>query len=138
MISKLQTPKFVGAIIENEKSEILLQKRDARAPTFKNCWTLFGGKVETGETPRAALLRELAEELSLTSNLISKCKVIQKNVQNNDSVQYVFLVEITAKLADLKLKEGVEMKFINRKNLFKRKFAFNIREVLKTYLKENR
>lgn len=129
---------FVGAIIENDKKDILLQKRDNKAPTFKNCWTLFGGKVEKGESAKKALLRELEEEISLPARSIQECKIIQKNRQKNGSIQYVFLVKTEVTTKELILKEGKEMKFIKRSNLLSRKFAFNIYEVLEKYLKIKR
>jgi len=57
--------KFVGAIIENPKYGFLLQQRDEKASSYPLCWTLFGGKVEEGEKPKAALFRELKEEIKL-------------------------------------------------------------------------
>ena len=49
----------------DRSGRILLQQR----PPDKHhagLWEFPGGKVETGETPRAALVREIAEELGLT------------------------------------------------------------------------
>jgi len=128
---------FVGAIIENERKEFLLQKRDTRASTFKKCWTIFGGTVKKGENPKKALLRELKEELSLTPKNILSCKLIQKNTQPNGSIQYVYLVKTKATIKDLYLKEGSQMKYVKQNDLFKRKFAFNILNVFKEYLKSN-
>src|SRR4030067_3062768 len=119
------TPTFVGAIIKNTKGEILLQKRDSKVPTFKNCWTLFGGQVKVGEKPKTAILRELEEEISLTANSIKKCKIVQINHQENEANQYVFLINTHATINNLILKEGEQTKFIKRKDILNRKFAFN-------------
>jgi len=125
---------FVGAVIQNENHEFLLQQRDEKALTYPLCWTLFGGKVEPGETPKQAILRELIEEINLTPDLISDIRQIQKNNQRNGSVQFIFHIQTKAKLTDLTLKEGQQMVFIEKTHLFNRNFAFNIRGVLKKFL----
>lgn len=40
-------------------------------------------------------------------------------------------------MSDLILSEGKEMKFIKKKELMNRKFAFNIKEVLSSFLNSN-
>jgi len=52
-----------AAIVENGK--VLLTRRSSRM-SMPGKWEFPGGKVEPGEEPRAALAREIAEELGLT------------------------------------------------------------------------
>ena len=54
----------VAAALTNEKGEILLQKRPAHAQ-MGGLWEFPGGKVDKGESPENALVRELAEELGI-------------------------------------------------------------------------
>lgn len=54
----------VAAALTNEKGEILLQKRPANVQ-MGGLWEFPGGKVEEGESPENALVRELAEELGI-------------------------------------------------------------------------
>lgn len=54
---------FADSIVMTSDGKILLQRRrDANAPTGKTI-NAFGGHVEPGETPLAAICRELSEEL---------------------------------------------------------------------------
>lgn len=53
--------KVVGAVIVRE-GEILCAKRGERG-TLAGLWEFPGGKIEPHETPRAALEREITEEL---------------------------------------------------------------------------
>jgi 8-oxo-dGTP diphosphatase len=57
------TRSGVGCIVLTQDNQILLQHRDADAPTYPNCLATFGGGIEAGETPMQALIRELHEEL---------------------------------------------------------------------------
>lgn len=50
-----------GAIFFDDDGRVLLVD-----PVYKDFWNLPGGGVDAGETPRAACVREVGEELSLT------------------------------------------------------------------------
>jgi mutator protein MutT len=129
--------RFVGAIIENSKCGFLLQQRDEQAPTFPLYWTLFGGKVEEGEYPKKALFRELKEEIGFTRDFIISCKRVQRNLQDNGAIQHIYYLQTKVEVNQLSLKEGKQMQYISRKDLFNRKFAFNIGEVLRSFLEKS-
>ena len=52
-------------VIQNEQGEILICKKPAQRGVFPGQWGLPGGGIEEGETPEAALRRELLEEVGL-------------------------------------------------------------------------
>lgn len=61
--------KDASLIIPINENKILLQLRDEYASNRPNMWAFFGGAIEKTETPLDAAIRELYEELSITSNL---------------------------------------------------------------------
>ena len=54
----------VAAALTNERGEILLQKRPMGAQ-MAGLWEFPGGKLDPGESPEIALVRELEEELGI-------------------------------------------------------------------------
>jgi 8-oxo-dGTP diphosphatase len=60
----------VAAVIERGGRILIGQRRRSDAHPLK--WEFPGGKVDAGETPQAALLRELEEELGIRARLGSE------------------------------------------------------------------
>lgn len=55
----------VAAALVDQDGRILLQQRPA-GKELAGLWEFPGGKIEPGESPEAALIRELAEELGIS------------------------------------------------------------------------
>jgi 8-oxo-dGTP diphosphatase len=66
--------KVVAAVIERADKRLLIGQR-RRKDTSPLKWEFPGGKVQDGETPQAALERELMEELGAT---MKKCVEIAR------------------------------------------------------------
>ncbi|SNS89461.1 (deoxy)nucleoside triphosphate pyrophosphohydrolase [Rhodococcoides kyotonense] len=62
----MSTLVVAGAIVS--KGLLLLAQR-SRPPELAGLWELPGGKVEDGETPEDALVRELREELGVETSV---------------------------------------------------------------------
>ena len=101
--------KVVGAVIENEEGEILCAQR----PEGKNLalkWEFPGGKIEVGESPTAALKRELQEEMALDIEILDEI--------TTTTYEYDFgIVELTTyfskiKAGNIQLLEHEEMKWM--------------------------
>ena len=61
----MKTVKVVAAIIKavNENGETIIFATQRGYGDFKGGWEFPGGKIEPGETPQQALVREIKEEL---------------------------------------------------------------------------
>jgi 8-oxo-dGTP diphosphatase len=57
----------VAAIIERAGRILIAQRKNAGYHPLK--WEFPGGKVESGETPEAAVIRELQEELGIAARI---------------------------------------------------------------------
>ena len=55
----------VGVVIINDENEILLQKRSRYKRANPSKWGICGGKVDLGETPLGAGIRETFEEIGI-------------------------------------------------------------------------
>jgi 8-oxo-dGTP diphosphatase len=64
LLSKKPTMMVVAAALHAPDRRILLQQRPPGGP-MPGLWEFPGGKVEPGEVPEEALVRELAEELGI-------------------------------------------------------------------------
>lgn len=67
--------RYAASIAVYHEGAVLLVRR-GRAPGL-GLWSLPGGKFEEGESPRAAALRELAEETGITAEVAGVLDVIE-------------------------------------------------------------
>ena len=66
-MQKIPTMTVVAAALIDGAGRVLLQKR-APGRAMAGLWEFPGGKVEEGELPEAALVRELREELGIETD----------------------------------------------------------------------
>jgi 8-oxo-dGTP pyrophosphatase MutT (NUDIX family) len=63
MPSEYPEQRFAIAVIVDQDGQVLLLKRDNRSRLGAGLWGFVGGHIRPGETPQAAMQRELLEEL---------------------------------------------------------------------------
>ena len=78
------------------QGRLLLGKRSARRTAYPGVWDLPGGHVEAGETAEQALVRELREELGVTSIVWREWAVLRAPSMGDETASrlcvHVFLV----------------------------------------------
>ena len=121
----------VAAILYNADKQVLLQQRDDKPDlTFAGYWTLFGGKVELGETPDIAIKRELIEEIGLEPHL-THWKTYDKQ-HNADIIiaQHIFTGCINQAVNDITLNEGQALNYFSQHELKILNIAFGFDRLL--------
>lgn len=130
----------VGVIMFNPSGEVLLQQRDEKPGlAFPGCWTLFGGRVEPGETPDEAMRRELVEELELEVGrdlLLTHWRMYDQPWKDVIVEQHVYTAPIDRAVESMVLNEGQAMGYFTPAQIEDIPVAFFFREVLNTFFAE--
>jgi 8-oxo-dGTP diphosphatase len=106
--------RVVGAVIYNERNEILCALRSKKM-SMPNLWEFPGGKIEKGEHPEEALVREIHEELGCRIEVHEKIAEVHYEYPN----VIVNLLTYKAKIIEgqPKAKEHSELKWVSLQDL---------------------
>lgn len=80
-------------LVDDEQRLVLIKRMKPGEPVY---WTTPGGGVEDGESPTAALERELGEELGAKAAVGSRVLLVSSPTEGGMSVQEVFLTRLRA------------------------------------------
>ena len=80
----------VAAAVVWRDGQLLLTQRPAAGPLAQQ-WELPGGKIEAGETPEHALVREIREELGVQATPIEVLEVDTHDYPHGLEVEIVFV-----------------------------------------------
>tara|TARA_B110000240_G_C13181641_1_gene318013 strand:+ start:96 stop:569 length:474 start_codon:yes stop_codon:yes gene_type:complete len=119
----------VHAIILNDKNEYLFQLRDNKKEIFYPLhWGVFGGGLNISEDEKIGLQREILEELSINLN-INEIKYFTNFVfdlsfkkLSKVRVSYFTVLLKDVAISKIKLREGIEFKFLTAKEFLSKKF----------------
>lgn len=111
-LKNMKQIKVVAAIIKNE-DKILATKRGYGE--FINMWEFPGGKIESGETKKQALVREIKEELNIEINVDKFALDIEYQYPNFYLFMSCFMCSI--KEGSIELLEHNDGKWITKEEL---------------------
>jgi 8-oxo-dGTP diphosphatase len=98
-----------GVIFLTKDGQVVLQRRDAKAPTSPNKLGLFGGHLNRGEGPIDAIVREVHEETSVPLEEISYQFIGKVNVPpspGHDTWNPFYIFKATLKDEHFRVFEG--------------------------------
>ena len=109
----MKNVKVVAAIIINNGKVFATQRGYGE---FKDGWEFPGGKIEIGETPEQALVREIQEELDTQINVKEKIDTVEYDYPNFHLSMDCFMCNIIK--GDLILKEHEAAKWLSKDELY--------------------
>lgn len=113
----MKTIRVVAAVIKatNEKGEPMIFATQRGYGDFKGGWEFPGGKIEEGETPKEALVREIKEELETKIAVGELIDTIEYDYPTFHLSMDCFWAEIVS--GNLVLKEHEAAKWLTRDEL---------------------
>ena len=113
----MKTIRVVAAVIKatNEKGEPMIFATQRGYGDFKGGWEFPGGKIEEGETPKEALVREIKEELETEIAVGELIDTIEYDYPTFHLSMDCFWAEIVS--GDLVLKEHEAAKWLTKDGL---------------------
>ena len=113
----MKTIRVVAAIIKtlNESGEPIIFATQRGYGEFKGGWEFPGGKIEDGETPQEALVREIREELETEIAVGKLIDTIEYDYPTFHLSMDCFWAEIVS--GDLVLKEHEAAKWLKKDEL---------------------
>lgn len=108
----MKTVKVVAAVIRDGKRIFATQRGYGE---FKDGWEFPGGKIEEGETPEAALKREIEEELDTEIQVNNLLDTIEYDYPNFHLSMKCYWCTVLS--GDLILKEAEDAKWLTKETM---------------------
>lgn len=108
----MKTIEVVAAIIQDGDKILATQRGYGE---FKDGWEFPGGKIEEGETPSQALVREIKEELDTLIEVGELLDTVEYDYPQFHLIMHCYLC--TVKSGDLVLKEHKAAKWLTKDTL---------------------
>lgn len=108
----MKTVKVAAAIIQKENQVFATQRGYG---DFKDGWEFPGGKIEPGETPEEALVREIKEELDTEITIRKLIYVVEYDYSQFHLTMYCYLCEVLS--GQLVLKEHEAARWLTKDTL---------------------
>lgn len=128
---------YADAIITTSDGKILLLRR-AITDTFEpDTWSLPGGKIEKGESPAEAVVREVKEETNI--DIISPVLILKKEIKNGSIYYFNCTLKTEDELSKLILdnEEHINQGLYSKEQWLEMNLILDLKSTLKNILVED-
>lgn len=105
-----------AALVDTDGRVLLAQRPEGKS--MAGLWEFPGGKVESGETPEFALMRELEEELGIETRPTCYSPIAFASHSYDDFHLLMPLFVCRTWRADVQAKEGQRLKWVKPQDMF--------------------
>jgi 8-oxo-dGTP diphosphatase len=113
--------EVVAAILCFEDKILCVQRQESKLPYISKKFEFPGGKIETGESNREALKRELIEELNITPQIEDLYLSVNHLYPDFEITMHSFICIVESK--EIILNEHISSQWLTRKELSKLDWA---------------
>ncbi|MDG1731641.1 MAG: (deoxy)nucleoside triphosphate pyrophosphohydrolase [Thalassotalea sp.] len=111
----MKTVEVVAAIIKNNNQILCTQRGESKLAYISKKWEFPGGKVEKNESLKAALQREIMEELHMHVDVMEHVITVNHEYPDFKIIMHSFFC--TTNTRNLTLTEHLEAKWLNLEEL---------------------
>jgi len=132
-----ESQKVTAAILRKD-GKILIAKRQI-GDAFEGKWEFPGGKIEEGETPEEALIREVKEELDINLKeytFYKKYECLTGDAYEN--TKYIYSGKINLPIEEVTLLEGIRPRYFSREEIPNVKFANILKSIVMDYIADHK
>ena len=115
----MNSKNVVAAVIKKDNLYLIVQRNKNKHLGLK--WEFPGGKVQSNETFRKALFREIKEELNISIKMLEKIGIEKYKDSKIDIILHYYLC--TQQSGNMKLNEHENFAWVEKKDFNKYDFA---------------
>ncbi len=105
-----------AAIIFVDNKILCVQRGPSKYDYISSKYEFPGGKIEEGESPEVALIREIEEELNLSINNLSFFQTVNHSYQDFSITMHAFTCKVKD-ISIIELREHLEYKLLEKNDL---------------------
>jgi 8-oxo-dGTP pyrophosphatase MutT (NUDIX family) len=121
---------YADCVIRNSKGKILLLQRSFQDDFMQGKWCLVGGKIEEGEQPQVAAVRELEEETAISSQDLTGFTFLKTIDKEDCSIYYYTAIVPDDVLIVLDNDEHYRYQFVSEDEIGDYDLILDLNEVL--------